>query len=185
MRQSKGRLSCTVKHGVDVDKYLLKPNTTYKLYAVKDSGGMVINVAKFTTDDFDPNSSPFVDSGDYNDNAIGNGRIIGQTYTGNPIVYVYDTEDSLFAYPYFLRIDALNTALIDRDKDHRISHILGDSLSIASDALLSALMPSQTTDGTLHYKEIGGSKILAQVHQNTPAKYFFNDQENELPQKEA
>ena len=55
---------------VDVDSYLLTPNTSYTLYALKDGGSSVETAHSFTTDAFVSNAIPLT-SGYFNDPAMG------------------------------------------------------------------------------------------------------------------
>ncbi len=87
-----------------------------------------------------------------------------------PEGFVYKVEGFAGETAYFTDddIEAGSSAVVG----HKFNTLTADQ---------TQLLINNTKDGN----DINLDRALTQVHQNTPAKYFFNDQENELPQKEA
>ncbi len=163
-------------NGADVDQYLLVPDEEYALYAMKDGSGTVFKLAAFSTDEFDANSSPFED-GKISDESLLEGQ------------YVYDPQDTVFLMPYFLATEKIFSASLNLNVEiapdnSQILVIVGNagsgptfgpSFGITG---MSALFPSQVTDGTNYSRTIAGKQVsgfFVCISQPNLSTYSYND----------
>ncbi len=135
---------------VDVDSYLLIPNTSYTLYALKDGGSSVETAHSFTTDDFVPDAIPLTD-GYFNDPAMG-----GE--------YSYDMSDEILVLPISLfEAGTVTYELLSSSQltDMRIGFTAGiaNSSPIVRHTV-TTLTPSHFSDSTNYYLSINGKHII-------------------------
>ncbi len=153
-------------NGANVDQHLLAPDEEYALYAMRDGSGTVLKLAAFSTDVFDENSSPFED-----------GKISDATLLGGQ--YVYDPQDTVFLIPHFFAIDELNISVYTISGKQIVTFDNPDSLQLEADTTeISALVPSQMTDGTNSYRTIAGKKVsgfFVCISQENLSTYSYNE----------
>ncbi len=137
---------------VDVDSYLLTPDTSYTLYALKDGedGDSSVETAhSFTTDAFVPDAIPLT-SGYINDPAMG-----GE--------YSYDMSDEILVLPIslFYAISKTYELLYPPLSPFiRLRFSSGDLTSPQVNTSAVLLIPSHFSDGTHSYLSINGKNII-------------------------
>ena len=134
---------------VDVDSYLLTPNTSYTLYALKDGGSSVETVHSFTTDAFVSGAIPLT-SGYINDPAMG-----GE--------YSYDMSDEILVLPFSLFHAGTRTyelTYLSFTPFIRQRFSSGDLTSLQVGPSVTLLIPSHFSDGTHPYLSIDGKNII-------------------------
>ena len=117
---------------------------------MKVGADRVYKAAAFTTDEYDASSSPFV-PGSFNDDEVLKGA------------WVYDPKDAIFISPSIFGTDKpgdFENFYLDVD----VTEMIAISLTQIGDFQItpgwSILLPSQTTDGSVHYNNAVGGKTV-------------------------
>ncbi|OQX29986.1 MAG: hypothetical protein B0D92_00825 [Spirochaeta sp. LUC14_002_19_P3] len=123
----------------DIDSLLLRPNTAYTLYALKEGGTEVEALMDFTTDTFPaPGTLP------------GNQYVNDKALDGD---YTYDDNDPVFVFPVLLfgHENATVTYQVNlgtNTADTTLGYTFGATDSPLISSIITDLLPSEGTDGS-------------------------------------
>ncbi len=134
---------------VDVDSYLLTPDTSYTLYALKDGGNSIEAIHRLATDIFVQDTIPLT-SGYINDPAMG-----GE--------YSYDMSDGILVLPISLFNAGTTTYELlypGYSPFIRQRFLSGNLTSLQVNTSAALLIPSHFSDGTHSYLSINGKNII-------------------------